>query len=446
MGVSVNRVFFGARQVATLFFALVWCTTSPSFGELPKAKNKNVEATSSEESAGQKIVTLDELIQAANENNPTIKAAQQTASAKKSLILPARTLPDPTLTLWHLGDLTPLRLQVGDPSSARTYGIEQDIPFPGKLGLRGKVASMEAEAEEWNHALTHRQVIAELKQAYYDLCLIDKSKEILQKNKDLLGSFEKIAEVRYQVGQGNQQDVLKAQVEIAKLIDRSALLDQRGWIAEAQINNLIFRPPETPIGKPAEYKKAELTYSLEELTELARANSPALKIQEREIDRKQYSLDLAKKEYFPDFTLGFTYLDREGNPTMYGLEAKAKLPLYFWRKQKPEVDAAKANLVGAQRMRESTASSVTFQIRQGYTLATTSDKLVRLYSGSIIPQATFALRSAIANYETGKVDFLSLIDSSTALIEYQLKYYESTTEFQKALAQMEPIVGVDLTR
>jgi outer membrane protein, heavy metal efflux system len=441
----VKRVFLGKKRRGVIFLAMVLCCYSLSFADSQKVKNASSAEIVAERPGEQKIVTLDELIQAAGENNPAIKAAQQTVSAKKSLVLPAETLPDPNITFWHLGGLFPTRLMVGDPSSARTYGIEQEIPFPGKLGLRGKVVSMEAEAEVWNHALTHRQVIAELKQAYYDLYLLHKSKEILQKNKDLLQSFEKIAETRYQVGQGNQQDVLKAQLEIAKLIDRTALVEQRGWIAEAQINNLLYRPPETAVGKPAEYKKAELTYSLEELTGLAKANSPTLKIQEREIDRKQYSLDLAKKEYFPDFTVGFTYFDREGNPGMYGLEAKAKIPLYFWRKQKPEVDAAKANLAGAQRMRESTTSSVNFQIKQGYTVATTSDKLVRLYSGSIIPQATFSVRSAVANYETGKVDFLSLIDSAAALLEYQLKYYESMNDFQKALAQMEPIVGVDLT-
>jgi outer membrane protein, heavy metal efflux system len=442
----VKRVFFGMKQVAVLFFIVVFCSSSLSFAQSQEVKHKHPSTIISEEPSPQKIITLDELIQEANENNPAIKAAQQNASAKKSLILPATTLPDPSFTFWHMGDLIPLRLQYGDPSSARTYGIEQEFPFPGKLGLKGKVASMEAEAEEWTHALTHRQVIAELKQTYYELYLIHKSIEILQKNKDLLQSFEKIAETRYQVGQGIQQDVLKAQVEITKLIDRSAVLDQRRWIAEAQINNLLFHPPETPVGKPAEYKKSELTYSLEELTELAHANSPSLKIQEREIDRRQYSLDLAKKELLPDFSLGFTAFGRDGNPEMYGVTAKAKIPLYFWRKQLPEVDAAKYNLAGAKKMRDSASSTVNFQIKQGYTVATTSDKLVRLYSASIIPQATFSLRSAIANYETGRVDFLALIDSSTALLDYQLRYYESMTEIQKALAQMEPIVGVDLTR
>lgn len=442
----MKKSFFIKRRWVVLILAVVWCYPLSSVADSPKGNSSNSAALNSRQSGEPSTVTLDELIREAAANNPAIQAAQYTVSAKKSLVLPARTLPDPTITFWHLGGLFPIRLMPGDPSSARTFGIEQDIPFPGKLGLKGKVAYTEAETEEWNHALTHRQVIADLKQAYYDLHLFYKSKELLGRNKDLLQSFVKIAETRYQVGQGNQQDVLKAQVEIGKLIDRSAILDQRGWIAEAQINNLLFRLPDTPVGKPAEYQKAELTYSLEELTELARANSPTLKIQEKEIGRRQYSLDLAKKEYFPDFTVGFTTFDREGNPQMYGVEAKARIPLYFWRKQKPEVDAAKANLAGAQRMRESAASSVNFQIKQGYTVATTSDKLVRLYSSSIIPQATSSLRSAVANYETGKVDFLSLIDSATALLEYQLKHYEAMTEFQKALALMEPLVGTELTR
>ena len=442
----MKKVVFNRRQLTLLCLTAVLCFSSPSFVDSQQVKHSNSVSMTAKESTEQDIVTLDQLIQEASANNPAIKAAQQTVNAKKSLVLPAKTLPDPYVTFWHLGGLFPTKLMVGDPSSARTYGIEQEIPFPGKLGLKGKVASMEAEAEEWNHTLTHRQVIAELKQAYYDLYLVNKSIEIVQKNENLLQSFEKIAETRYQVGQGVQQDVLKAQVELTKLIDRLSVLDQRRWIAEAQINNLLFRPPETPVGKPAEYKKAELQRSLEELTELARANSPTLKVQEREIDRRQYSLELAKKEYFPDFTFGFTYLQREGNPEMYGVEAKARLPLYFWRKQKPEVDAAKSNLAGAQHMRESTTSSINFQIKQGYTIATTSDKLVRLYSSAIIPQATSSLHSAVASYEVGKVNFLSLIESTSALLEYELKYYESMTEFQKALAQMEPIVGVDLTR
>jgi outer membrane protein TolC len=171
-----------------------------------------------------------------------------------------------------------------------------------------------------------------------------------------------------------------------------------------------------------------------------------LKVQERDVDRKRVSVELARKEYYPDFSLGFTYFDRDQNPEMYGLMFKAKVPLYFWRKQRPELESAKANLVGSQKMRDNTLSTVHFQLKEAYIMATTSERLVKLYSTVVVPQATLSLHSAIASYQVGKADFLTLIDSALALLDYELKSHESMTDFQKALAQMEPLVGVELTQ
>jgi len=313
------------------------------------------------------------------------------------------------------------------------------------IRLRREHTAAEADTQEWNHQLTHREVISELKQAFYDLYYIRKSLDILMKNKDLLDNFEKIAESRYQVGQTIQQDVLKAQVEISKVLDRMLTVGEKKRITEAKINSLLNRPQETPVGKPAEFKRAELTYSLEEMTEMATSGSPALKAQESEIMRRQYGVDLAHKGYYPDFAVGFTYFERDRNPDMYGLTLSAKLPLYFWTKQRPELDAARLNLSSAKSMRDNTSSTVRYQVKEGYTRAATSEKLSKLYSSAIVPQANLALSSAIANYQVGKIDFLQLIDSSVALLDYELKYYESIVEFHKSLAQLEPLVGTELT-
>jgi outer membrane protein TolC len=131
---------------------------------------------------------------------------------------------------------------------------------------------------------------------------------------------------------------------------------------------------------------------------------------------------------------------------MYGLMMSAKLPLYFWRKQQPELEAARLNLSSAKSMRDNTSSTVLYQVKEAYTTATTSEKLANLYRSAIVPQSNLALNSAIANYQVGKIDFLQLIDASMSLLEYQLKYYESMVEFHKALAQLEPLVGVDLIK
>jgi len=391
-------------------------------------------------------VKMEDLLRVAIENNPAIRSAQHSAAASRSTAGAASALPDPTVTFEHMGNIAPPTLMAGDPSSARSYGVEQEIPFPGKRGLKGNIASAEADVQQWNKEIVSRQVVSDVKQAFYDLYFLRKSIDILMKNRDLLQNFEQIAESRYRVGQTIQQDVLKAQVELSKILDRMLILGQKKRIAEAKINNLLYRPTDGPVGKPAEFKKAELGYSLEELTELALSGSPALKVQESEITRRHYGVELARKEYYPDFAVGFTYYERDQNPEMYRIMLKAKVPIYFWTKQRPELEAARQNLASARTMRDSASSTVRFQVKEAYTQATTSEKLAKLYSSAIVPQANLTLNSAIANYQVGKIDFLQLTDSSLALLEYELKYYESMIEFHKALAQLEVLVGVDLTQ
>lgn len=396
--------------------------------------------------SGPPPVTLDELLEEALERNPALQAAKRAVLAKEASISPAKTLPDPTVTFQTMGDPAPARLQTGDPSSARTFGIQQEIPFPGKLGLKAKIAGKEAEAELWNYEQTKRQVIADLKQAYYDLYLIDESIETVEKDKTLLEGFARIAEAKYRVGLGIQQDVLKAQVEVSKLVDRATLLEQRRGATVALINSLVYRPPGTPLGKVARVEKAALSRSLEELQQLAREQYPMLKRQEREVDRSRFEVDLARKEFYPDFSAGFTYFDRDGMPGMYAYMVGAKVPLYFWRKQRPALEGARTSLAAAQKQRDSTEAAMYAKVEEAYLAARAADKLFVLYTTGIIPQSKLSLESAVAGYQVGKVDFLTLLDSLLTLLEYELKYYEVLTQFQKALAQLEVLAGIELTR
>lgn len=222
---------------------------------------------------------MDELVETALRNNPAIQGAKETADTKHARVSAAETLPDPTLSFQTMGDF--LTLQKGDPSSGRTYTVEQEIPFPGKLGLKGKIATAEAEAEDWNHETTRRQVTADVKVAYYDLYLIVKSIDSAEETRSLLHDFSKIAESKYRVGAGTQQDVIKAQLEVSKISDRLTVLEQRRGISEARIRNLTFDRTDGPLGKPADFPKAHLHYSQDQLERLAMENSPKLKTQEK---------------------------------------------------------------------------------------------------------------------------------------------------------------------
>jgi outer membrane protein, heavy metal efflux system len=390
-------------------------------------------------------VTLAELVKAALERNTSIQASEQSAQAKRSRIPAERTLPDPTVSFQTMGDPFPFNLQEGDPSSGRFYGVEQEIPFPGKLGLKGQIAEKEADVQQWNSEQTRRQVVSEVKRAYYDYVLVHKSLDIVEESKGLLDSFAQVAEAKYRVGQGTQQDVLKAQVEISKLVDRHEVLEQRRIIARALINSLISRPVESPLGQPEDNPQNAVQYSLEELQQIARGNAPVLKMQESEVERNEENVKLAKKQYYPDFSLGFTYVQRDDMPEMYGVTVKAKVPLYFWRKQRLELKSARESLAGAERLHDNAATTLEYNVRDGYTVASTSRRLAELYKTTVIPQASLSVESSFASYQVGQVDFLSLLDSVMTLLEYQLKYHESVSEYRRALAQLEPLVGVELT-
>ncbi len=392
-------------------------------------------------------VSLSDLVAEALLQNPEIRAMQRRFDMMRARVPQAKALPEPMLSYGYAGNAVPLPpfdIQKGDPSSARMLSFTQEVPYPGKLALKGRMANVEAEAEWWNYEQVRLNVVAEVKDAYFDLFYLHKAIETVTKNKKLVEKFARIAEVGYSVGKGIQQDVLKAQVEISKLTDQLTVLDQRRQTTEARLNSIILREPDASIGQPEEITPREFTNSLADLRDAALANYPALKAQRRRIDREQYRVSLAQKDFYPDFTVGATYFNRPGLPEMYGINVGVRIPLYFWQKQRPAVAEATASARMEREQLESTTTLLSFRLKERYLAATTAQRLVKLYGTTIIPQSSLSLESAIAGYEVGKVDFLTLIDSLMTLLNYELGYYEQLSNVEKAIAALEPFTGINL--
>ena len=416
--------------------------SEPSRSSIAKAVDRDSRNQITDQPPG--LPRLQELIEQALDNNPEIKAMQRRFDRVRARIPQAKALDEPVLSVGYMGNLTPFTLQTDDPSSGRTISISQDLPFPGKRSLRGKVASSEADAEWWAFEQTRRNVVAEVKDAYFDLYYLTKALGVVTKTKVLLEQFTKIAEVRYSVGKGIQQDVLKAQVEFSKLIEQQTMLEQRKQVAEARLNSLLYREPESPVGTPDELKPRDFPYSLAQLNETAIVNYPDLKAQRRKIEGAQYAIQLAKKEFYPDFSVGFTYVNRPAMPEMYGLSVGIKLPVFYAQKQRPALTEATASFEAEKRSLENTTTLLMFKIRDKYLAQTTAKRLMSLYSTTIVPQSSLSLESAIAGYEVGKVDFLTLLDNLVTLLNYELSYYEQLSNEEKAVAALEPLVGVTL--
>jgi outer membrane protein, heavy metal efflux system len=399
-----------------------------------------------QESGG--AVPLALLVEQALERNPEIKAMARNFDMMRARAPQAKALPDPMLEYSYAGNIVPVPpfdVQRGDPSSGRMLGVTQEIPFPGKRTLRGQVAEASAGAEWWNFEQTRLNVVAEVKDAYYELFFINKAIETITKNRKLLEQFAKIAEARYAVGRGIQQDVLKAQVEISKLVDQTTVLEQRRQTAEARINSLHYRELETPIGRTEEVKPRGFDFTLAGLNETAVAHNPALKAQRRQIERAQYSVQLAKKEFYPDFSVGVSYTNRPGMPEMYGVRVGVSLPVYARQKQRPALEEAVAGEAVERNRLENNTAVLFFRIKDRYLAATTAQRLVKLYGTTIIPQSSLSLESAIAGYEVGRVDFLTLLDNLVTLLNYELSYYEQISMQERAVAGLEPLVGADLS-
>jgi outer membrane protein TolC len=390
-------------------------------------------------------LSLSKLVQEATERNPEILAARRTVEAKRARIPQAGAWPDPTVSLSYGGNaLPPFTVMRGDPSSARQLMAEQMIPYPGKTRLRTEIASRDADAETLAYEAAERRVAAEVKQAYFDLAYIDRSLAILQKDREALEGFEKVTEIRYSVGKAAQQDVLRAQLEVTRLSQRATMLAQQRRTLEAQLNSLRDVPIDSPVGTPAAVQPSAFVYTQDQLQEAAQANYPVLKQRQTTVDQNRLSVDLARKEVRPDFSVGYTYMQRDGLPDMYGITLSTSLPVFRHRKQDMAIAEAAANLESARQMQANELTVLRYQVQQDFLEVQATEQLLKLYSQGIAPQSSLTLESSITSYETGGVDFLNVISNFQAVIDAELDYHLQATNHEKALARLEEVTGLNL--
>jgi outer membrane protein TolC len=375
---------------------------------------------------------LKSLVREALDNNPDIRAAQQRWEAAKAVVPQVKTLPDPMLNLGYT--------KVEEREVM--YGFSQEIPFPGKLRLRGEVASREAERLEQEYLAVPLRIIARLKEVFYDLTFVHASIETIEKNKRVLRDFTETAEARYAVGRGVQQDVFRAQTEVSRLLGRLATLEQRQASLRAEMNRLLNRSPSAPLGPPQPIQMQPLRRSLEDCTALIEHASPLLQAQYKSVERGERSLALARREFLPDFAVSVNGIRNDtirqnGYQMMLGI----KVPLYYTTKQREAVREALASREAATQEAHAVRQELLFRLQDNIVQAQRAEKLIALLTEAILPQARLTLESAQAGYAVGKVDFLTLLTSLLTLQDNELELQGEIIEHEKALARLEEIIG-----
>jgi cobalt-zinc-cadmium efflux system outer membrane protein len=396
--------------------------------------------------SGEPQLTLDDLVGLALSKNPGIKSAAERYKSQQARVPQARSLPDPTFSGGWMGNITPFSVQEKFPPSYRGLTVAEHFPYPGKLKLQGQIADRGAEAAWWDYEQVRRQVTSDVKVAYYEYSYYTQALEITRKDKNLLQKLASISEELYKVGKGMQADVFRAQVEVSRIDQKLIVLRQQQETSRARLNTLLFRDPESPLPAPAPYNPAELHVTLQDLYALAHHNDPSLERDRRMIESSRYAVNLARRAYDPDFTVSYSYQQRPTLQDSNGFTVGINLPVFYRTKQREGVIEATHGLTGAQHDLDERTTTVNFEIKQQYLIATASRDLSNLYSKAIVPQSSLALESSMSAYEVGKLDFLSMLTNFVDVLDYETGYYEELSKYQSALARLEPLVGTELTK
>jgi outer membrane protein, heavy metal efflux system len=384
-----------------------------------------------------------DLVNGLMQSNPEIQAARARFEAATKRPSQAGTLPEPTASYTNFGVGHPFSRLNGSDFAYQAFGVSQELPFPGKLGLASEQAKREAESEQQNYQSVVLSVTARLKVAWYEWLAVQKQIELTRKDRDLLSRFEEIARNRYTVGKGLQQDVLKAQLEVSTVEQQLVMLDEQRQRAEAEIASLLA-VPAVVLRAPGEIQPSSFSLPLEELLR-ATNDSPGVLAEQKMLDASAVGVNRSLKDFRPDFGVDLQWEHTGSNfPDYYMATVHVKIPIYYARKQRYALEESYSRLAEAKHNYRSAQQQAIFQAKDQYLAIQSSERILQLYKTTLLPQAQLTVDSATSAYEVGSVDFLSLLTNLTNLITLERQYYDDVARHEEAIVRLEPIVGREL--
>src|SRR6516165_4720298 len=377
--------------------------------------------------------------------NPEIVAAQRRYEAARQRPIQDRSLPDPMVSAGYNSSGNPLPgAGLGtEPTANIGFMVSQEFPYPGKRDLRESIASREADAEFQQIEAARFSVTARVKQAYYRLAYTYAVSNVLTRNRDLLETLRRVSENRYAVGQAAQQDVIKAQTQLSILDLQLERVRQERATREGELNALLARPANSPVGEPDAMQLTAFELSLDSLVAAAQAHAPMLRRDQIMIDRSQLAVDAARKEYKPDFALSGGYYYMGAMPAMYEFRFDVKVPLQRARRAAAVAEQL-STVEQARQTYDSTRLGLQGRIQEDFQMAATSVRLARLYRDTVLPEARLALESSLASYQTGRVDFLSVVTNFGTVLEYEMRYVDELASYHTAVSRLEEMTGTPL--
>ncbi len=397
--------------------------------------------------AGRADPDLRRLVEEALSANPEILAARSEVQAARMRVAPAAALEDPMLEMGLLNVPTDSWRLNREDMTMKMLGLAQKLPYPGKRGLRRNVAEKDVLSLEHGLRETGNRIAREVKLAYFDLALARETSRQLRDTTLVLEQFQRIADGRYTVGQGTQADAFKARTQLAKMSEELLRMEREIPVMEAELARLLGRAASAATFAASLPGPPAAGPDLAALRESAQRQRPQFLALREMVDKADLSVDLARREYQPDFDVRLSYGQRERmpdgarRPEMVSLTVAVNLPIWGREKVEPRIAEARAMRDQARSMLFAQENETFARLRQQTALLEQSRQSLRLYDSAILPQAALAVESALASYRVNRADLLMLLDSQMSLFSYRIGRATALAAIHKAQAEIEQLVG-----
>ncbi len=392
---------------------------------------------------------IEAIVAEAVERNPVVAAAREHYKAQEKMPIQAGTLPDPEISLQQL--------TVGGPKPFEGYetsdffytgiGATQEIPWPGKLRLRSSAAARDGEIAKQQYEEARREVAQKVRENCFELFFLGRRIALLGASRDQLSDVARFTEEQYRVGKGQQTDLIKAQLAATTVLKEIEMTHQELAQGQVTLKSILGRDPDSRNIEISDLAPTVISDHIDrnQLMELAAQNPTQVRMAEADASKSEISLKLAQEDYIPDFSAGYTYQKTgPGFRDYYMLSLGAKIPLYFWRKQKPAVEQAVLERESArERLRASKLDAVS-EIDRDWISLKTQERVMSLYRDGLLPQARASFESAMASYRTGRVDFQTLLSAAVEQLNMNEEYYRAMTDREIAIARIVQLIGEKL--
>jgi outer membrane protein TolC len=388
---------------------------------------------------------LESLVEEAAANNPDIQAAEHGWRAAAEVPKQARALPETQLSVQELSVGSPRPLAGFDNSDFAYVGVgaSQELPYPGKRALRAAVAAHQAESLHEDASAVRRRVVEAIELTYYRLAYIQQTLGILERNDGLLRQIEQVVESRYRVGQGSQQDVLRAQLQHTKILREVAMRHQEEGQLEAQIKQALNRPQASPDVVAVPLLPSVLERSDADLLRQAAEQNPDLRARRESLRGRQTQVELAHRELRPDFNVQ-AMVQHTGSQFRDYYMATFGIRLPNRGRRIAALAEAEQDRARAEQEMQAEVQRVASEVAQQLALLRGFEERLKIYDQGLIPQAEATFQAGIAAYESNRQDFATLLGNFLDVLELNLERRRELADHESTLARLERLTGVTL--